>query len=165
VALIYHETALDVRSVRLLRWGRHFRLTPSCKAILGRNEEENGGLSALAGPEDTIAEPSTVPGPTALVVGEFSGGEVELACAIAAAYTSRCDGEVAFDVRGEGTDPRTIHAEALPREQVESMRIGPLPRGWRRVLAAPAGASANDTARLKARTPPRSGPSAASRSR
>jgi len=163
--LLDHEAALDVRSARLLRWGRHFRLTPSCKVILGRNEEENGRLSALAKPEDTIAEPSTLPGPTALVVGEFSGGEVELACAIAAAYVTVREGAVAFEVRGRGTDHRTIRAEALPRERVESMRIGPLPRGWRRAMAAPAGAAADDSARLKPRTPPRSGPSAASRSR
>jgi hypothetical protein len=163
--LLDHGAALDVRSVRLLRWGRHFRLTPACKVILGRNEEENGRLSALATPEDAIAEPSTVPGPTALVVGDFSGGEVELACAIAAAYVSRREGAVAFEIRGPGTDPRTIHAEALPRERVEGMRIGPLPRGWRRALAAAAGTPADDTARFKTGTPPRSGPSAASRSR
>ena len=169
--LLDHEAALDVRSVRLLRWGRHFRLTPTCKVILGRNEEENDRLSALAEPEDAIAEPSTVPGPTALVVGELSGGEVELACAIAAAYVSRRirapdvesgawarparrEGAIAFDVRGAGTPPRTVHAEALQRERVESMRIGPLPRGWRRALAATDGTAADDTARLKTGTPP-----------
>jgi hypothetical protein len=163
--LLDYEADLDVRSVRLLRWGRHFRLTPACKVILGRNEEENGRLSALAKPEDTIAVPSTVPGPTALVVGEFSGGEVELACAIAAAHMSRHEGAVAFDVRGGGSDPRTACAEALPRYRVEGMRIGPLPRGWRRALATTSGTAAADATRLKTGTPPRSGPSAASRSR
>jgi len=45
--LMTHEQ-LDYQNLELLKYGRHFRLTPQAKIIIGRDETENGHLDALA---------------------------------------------------------------------------------------------------------------------
>ncbi len=130
--LVDHTQDIAPRDVQLLRWGRHFRLSPGTKTIVGRDEEEDGRLSRLAGKSDTVIEPSVTPGPTALVVGNVSGEEIGLACSIAAACMKSNGEAVEFEVRVAGTDRGGIRASALPRERVEGLRIRPLPRGWRR---------------------------------
>ena len=132
---------ITARDATLLRYGRHFRLTPEVKAAVGRNEEENGRISALARPEDVVIEPVGIPGPTTLVVGEAADAELELSCAIAAAHTERGGATIEFEVHSADAS-RTLLTKALPRERVERLRIRPLSRGWRReVRSAEAKAS------------------------
>jgi len=52
-----------------LRWGRHFRLSPNVKAILGRDEKENELLIQHAHPEDTILQLEDNRGPTCVLKG------------------------------------------------------------------------------------------------
>ncbi len=134
---------ITTRDAVLLRYGRHFRLTPGVKAVVGRNEEENGRISALAQPEDAVMEPVGVPGPTTLVVGEASDADLKLACAIAAAYIGRGDATVEFEVRSAESGRTPVLAEALPRERVERSLVRPLSRGWRREAARSAKAGAS----------------------
>ncbi len=134
--LLDHEPEITVRDVRLLRWGRHFRLSPASKAVVGRNEEENGRISSLAGAEDILIEPVTVTGPTTLLAGSRTAEEREGAYGIAAAYTAPECAAVEFEVRGAGGVSRPISVKPLPRERVESLRVRPLPRGWRKLSAA-----------------------------
>lgn len=129
--LLDHEPEITVRDVRLLRWGRHFRLSPTSKAVVGRNEEENKQVSSLAGPEDRLIEPSALPGPTTLLMRNRPAEEEGLACAIAAAYTAPDRPAVEFNARGAGGVCRPTSVKPLPRERVESLRVRPLSRGWR----------------------------------
>ncbi len=43
--LVAHGQA-DAANIRLLRWGRHFRLTDQIKLIVGRSESDNAGLDS-----------------------------------------------------------------------------------------------------------------------
>jgi hypothetical protein len=43
-----HSDELDMRDFRLLKLGRHFRIGPRSKLLVGRNEAENGVLAAQA---------------------------------------------------------------------------------------------------------------------
>ena len=131
--LLDHEPEITARDVHLLRWGRHFRLSPTSKAVVGRNEEENGRISSLAGTDDILMEPSALPGPTTLLVGNRAAEEEGFACAVAAAYTAPDRPAVEFDVlRQRVRVQRPVSAKPLPRARLDSLRIGPLPRGWRR---------------------------------
>lgn len=71
----------------LLGVGRHFRLSEDVKVIVGRDEGENAALTRLAGNRVRI-EPVDVMGPTLLVEGTPSDGDLALAGALGSRY---CD--------------------------------------------------------------------------
>jgi hypothetical protein len=81
-----------VRDIEALKVGRHFRVGPTTKVILGRNQRENQDLQALADRGDTLIHPVGVPGPTALVPGGAEPPEMETAAAITAAYSDGKEG-------------------------------------------------------------------------
>jgi hypothetical protein len=84
--LLDHEGRLDLDDVRLLKVGRHFRLSPYAKAVVGRNRLENEELARLVQEEDTVLQLAGVPGPLTLVRGEAGQGEIRLAAAMTARY-------------------------------------------------------------------------------
>ncbi len=141
--LLDHVQDITPRDVQLLRWGRHFRLQPSTKAVVGRNEEENLKIAALADPGDIVIEPLTLPGPTTLLArardapageGEpHADGEtssLKIAAGIAASYTAQDAESVEFELRGAAPADR-ITVEPLPRGSFEEFRIGPLDKSAR----------------------------------
>lgn len=78
--------ALTQEDFALLRHGRHFRISPTVKTIVGRNEQENAILEGFANGRWAISFP-TVPGPVALVEGDPAAEELELAACLAARYS------------------------------------------------------------------------------
>jgi tRNA-specific 2-thiouridylase len=72
--------------IMLLKAGRHFRLAPAVKAIVGRDEAENGFLDRFrAGRWRLMA--SLHFGPLTLVQGEPSRGQLETSAALTARYS------------------------------------------------------------------------------
>ena len=59
----------DVHEVQLLKVGRHFRLSPQSKVILGRNADDCRALQSLLGPQDRVIEARDMPGPLATIRG------------------------------------------------------------------------------------------------
>jgi len=117
--------AVDLDGFRLLRIGRHFRLSERAKAIVGRNEAENGVLAGFSRGRILI-EPIDVMGPTTLIEGEPTGPEIGLAAALTARYAD-CDGDrpVRFRVR-EGGSERELSVDPIPPDdpRIPSWRIG-----------------------------------------
>jgi hypothetical protein len=62
------DVAMD--DVALLRIGRHYRVGPGLKVVLGRDARENEALRKWEGPSRRLVEPEGFSGPSALVVGE-----------------------------------------------------------------------------------------------
>ena len=58
-----------IEDVELLRVGRHFRIDPTLKIVLGRSAVENARLVELAREGRWLIEPDDFTGPTALVCG------------------------------------------------------------------------------------------------
>ncbi len=54
----------------MLKVGRHFRLDPRTKAVVGRNQDENARLEELARDGDVLIMLADVPGPTTLLRGD-----------------------------------------------------------------------------------------------
>jgi len=88
----------QVREIELLKLGRHFRIGPHTKVVVGRNRGENEAIHALSTDEDLVIRSDSVPGPTVLVLGEPSDDSLELAADITLAYSDVEEGEVS-DVR------------------------------------------------------------------
>lgn len=72
--LLSRKKDLDKNEIELLKTGRHF-WEDKIKIVVGRNQEENKKLWALARKGDLIIELNGVPGPTTLI-RNYSGEEV-----------------------------------------------------------------------------------------
>ncbi|MCF8091127.1 MAG: tRNA 4-thiouridine(8) synthase ThiI [Desulfotignum sp.] len=94
--LLYIQKTKEVRLLHLLRYGRHFRLTDTCKLVMGRSESDNEQILTWYDPTaDARLNHAFLPGPTALLTGSFGKPEVEKAGAMIAAYTKTQPGEKA----------------------------------------------------------------------
>ncbi len=82
-----------LREIELLKVGRHFRIFPHTKLVVGRNKSENEEIHALTGKKDLVLTSVSVPGPTVLLSGNFSDSALELAAAITVAYSDAEDSE------------------------------------------------------------------------
>jgi len=99
--LLISKDEVETRELELLKLGRHFRIAPNTKIVVGRNKRENETIRSLAGKNDTILRSISVPGPTVLVSGELSGEVLHIATAIAVAYSDAGERD-AGEVRIEG---------------------------------------------------------------
>jgi len=92
---------LTLENVRLLEVGRHFRLSPRAKLVVGRNEQENARIEALARDGDVLLAAEGFPGPTSLYRGELDEGLLNLAARITARYgKGRAEPQVSVAVQG-----------------------------------------------------------------
>lgn len=71
--LFRYSPEYDMRDVMLMTFGRHFRLHPGLKVILGRNQAENERLQKM-GVEWPRLEIADIPGPVMLIRGAICEG-------------------------------------------------------------------------------------------
>ncbi len=94
--------ALTKDDFALLRYGRHFRLGPKVRVVVGRDEVENAALLSFPGDHYVLTFPD-VPGPVALVLGEAGEDELKLAAELAARYSDATpDSPVRVIAQGNG---------------------------------------------------------------
>jgi tRNA-specific 2-thiouridylase len=91
--LILHGPDFSLNDVHLLKMGRHFRLSPKIKLVVGRNKEENQKIQAFAQGEDILLKLPSFPGPLSLLRGEPDGVEIEKAASITVRYTKARNSE------------------------------------------------------------------------
>jgi len=99
-----------VRDIELLKLGRHFRLGPHTKLVVGRDKAENLAIQSVAKNDDLLLQTASIPGPTALAVGDLTPDLERLAAAITAAYSDADDDELTelrLTGRGPDRDART----------------------------------------------------------
>jgi tRNA-specific 2-thiouridylase len=86
--LMDHGDALSIGSLNLLQHGRHFRLGPKTKIVVGRTQQDNENLMKVCNPEtDAILKVKNRPGPTVIMPGGGPQGMIYLAAAICAGYS------------------------------------------------------------------------------
>ncbi len=113
---------LTAENVLLLRVGRHFRLAPGAKLVVGRHEEENKQIESLAGKDDYLLQAQSVSGPLSLARGSFDEELLRRAARITARYGKGRDlPEVVVNVSG----PACCQFRAAPEieDELESLRI------------------------------------------
>jgi len=85
--LFDHLPDYDLADLHLLKVGRHFRLNPGLKIILGRNKAENEQIQILAKPTSTLFKPRDFRGPTCLAVGKWDAEAERIIGEILARYS------------------------------------------------------------------------------
>jgi tRNA U34 2-thiouridine synthase MnmA/TrmU len=85
---------LELREIELLKLGRHFRIGPYTKLVVGRNEKENHILHSLSKETDLLLRTVSVPGPSALVLGALTPELEELAASVTASYSDAGNDEL-----------------------------------------------------------------------
>ena len=116
------DAQLDMDSVYLLGVGRHFRLSPTVKIIVGRDENENNFLDFYAR-KNASAQAVDHKGPIVLIMGEMDETHVDTVAGIVARY---CQGRQERSVRVElvsNGDSRTVNAAPTADEFIEAVRL------------------------------------------
>jgi len=92
--LLDHDETADVKDARLLRVGRHFRISGDLKLIVGRDEAENDRLEKMAGDDDFFFHPANedVKGPLCVTKGSFGKEQLADIGEIVARYCKGDDG-------------------------------------------------------------------------
>jgi tRNA-uridine 2-sulfurtransferase len=86
--LLDHGAELSGSALYMLQHGRHMRLGPDTKIIVGRTQQDNEQLVSLCDPQrDTILTTKTRPGPTVIMPGGGPPAMIFLAAAICAGYS------------------------------------------------------------------------------
>lgn len=118
-----HEGLNGERSLTLLRFGRHFRLTDNIKIIVGRNESDNAFLEGNAELYDLVLKMDNVPGPTGLL--PFTAGEeqIRLGAAICARYSDSPPGNTAAVKIRSSRGVTRIEIMPAGREETDRLRI------------------------------------------
>ncbi|HKK99651.1 MAG TPA: tRNA 4-thiouridine(8) synthase ThiI [Desulfotignum sp.] len=93
--LLYIQKDQAERHLHLLKYGRHFRLTDSCKLVMGRSRYDNQQILAWYDPaSDVRLDHTTLPGPVCLLFGSYGKTQIQTAAAMTAAYTKAGPGEI-----------------------------------------------------------------------
>ncbi len=121
--LLDHAAHPTIEEMELLRIGRHFRLNPATKLIVGRNEPENHLLEYYA-TEHLLFEPVDFPGPSTLVIGTMDAQSERAVTSVTLRYGTPGEEKreaVLFSCRGE---KRILNAAQLfIEEDLERMRF------------------------------------------
>ncbi|MBL7050419.1 MAG: 7-cyano-7-deazaguanine synthase, partial [Nitrospira sp.] len=86
--LLNHKKDPDLKDIHFLRVGRHFRYTPECKIVLGRNLEDNNAICTLITPDDYVLKIEDIGGPVTVIIGETSEATISFAAALCARYSA-----------------------------------------------------------------------------
>lgn len=120
--LVAHGATLSCEETILLSVGRHLRLSPAVKIVVGRRQEENEYLErAWSG--GILMTTVDHPGPTTLVQGAAGEEDLIQAATVTARYS---DGKKEASVRvviGPGAGERTVEVAPASDETLERLRI------------------------------------------
>ncbi|NQT94488.1 MAG: tRNA 4-thiouridine(8) synthase ThiI [Lentisphaerae bacterium] len=118
-----HEGLNGVRSLSLLRLGRHFRLADRLKLVVGRDEKDNAEIEGQAELYDLVLKIEDSPGPTGLLPITANEEQVRLSAAVCARYGD-CPVGVPVDVRvrsSRGT--RTVTVAPATPDQADALKL------------------------------------------
>jgi len=124
--LMKHNPDFSLHDVRLLKLGRHFRISPAAKAVVGRDEPENNKLLELSGDGDILLEAADFKGPLTLVRGAPSDEDLCLAAMLTLRYgKARAADSATVKISDHAGSPRgTVLVPPAPDSLPSTVRIG-----------------------------------------
>jgi hypothetical protein len=119
--LFTHNPLCTPADVELLKLGRQFRLSPTTKLVLGRHQESNEAIQALAGPKDIVLHVQGFPGPVGLVSGCAEDFDLLRAGGIVASY-------------GKGQELPEVEIGLVQGGKIWSLQVAPMERNSSNLL-------------------------------
>lgn len=122
---LFENNVTDSNSIQMLKIGRHFRLSPRAKLVLGRDERDNRILAQLALESDTLLEADGGGSPLSIVRGEVSDEIITLAAGFTKRFSrARNQPDSAVRIRHSNSNLTTAIIPPIPDEGLlESLRI------------------------------------------
>jgi tRNA-uridine 2-sulfurtransferase len=96
------------KDIELLSIGRHFRLRPDTKLIVGRNEGENERLFALWEEPYVLFQPADFTGPSAILKGSLDSEVMNIAANMIGHYGKHTTATVTVELKGSDRDLFTV---------------------------------------------------------
>ncbi len=115
--LFRNKKRVSIKDVKLLNFGRHFRVNED-KIIVGRNQEENEMLLKLKNKTDFIFEVPDCGSPNTILQGK----DIEFAAKLTAAYSDSEDKKVLVKY-GKGKMNKEVVVEQISKEKVKKYLI------------------------------------------
>jgi tRNA-specific 2-thiouridylase len=101
--LMVNNEVLKRNEVELLKLGRHFRISPEVKIVVGRNMKENERILSLAGESSNIFNTINIPGPVVFVSGRRSPEIDMLAASMTVSYSDAKSGDTEIALNHGGS--------------------------------------------------------------
>ena len=121
---LVEQKLLRVEEVPLLKHGRHFRKDKSAKFVIGRDDGDNNNILEHKKEEDMILFLKDENGPCGLIRGDLTQENIELAAALVVSHSKKKEeSDVEVEYWTEEGKEQVVKASALPREEIEEMRV------------------------------------------
>jgi len=85
--LLTYNNSPEYKDINLLRVGRHFRFSPECKIIVGRDNEENEAIKSLGDTKDCLLRVEGVGSPLTIIRGKVTDEALHIAASLCARYS------------------------------------------------------------------------------
>jgi hypothetical protein len=127
--LLTHTPDPDFYDLNLLKIGRHFRFSPSCKIIVGRNKDENEKIWSLS-VKGCLLKVEDYGSPTTLVVGEVTDEALQVAASLCARYSDAKNLSEVEVMIIMGNDTFAFRVSPAANEIIGSLRIEKTDRAY-----------------------------------
>ncbi len=121
--LLKNQPDFAPNDFQLLKVGRHFRLGPRTRLVVGRDERDNSRIVELAQPGDLLFEVLACGSPVTLLRGEIDGEAMHLAAAVTARYSDAQGPQVLVNYGNAGELGQAMLVERAPQELIEQLRV------------------------------------------
>ncbi|MFA5164562.1 MAG: hypothetical protein WC481_03235 [Candidatus Omnitrophota bacterium] len=115
--LMRYDPGFNAGDIELLKHGRHFRISPESKLVIGRNNNENHKIVSLKRGSGLMLHAQEPLGPVSVLLGKTDGAEFDEAVSIVARYAlgKNNSGHARIKCFAGRTADRTI--DAMPCEE------------------------------------------------
>ena len=122
--LLNHQADCPEKDLELLKFGRHLRLSPATKIVVGRTRQDNEQISRCLDPQtDMVLKVKEFPGPLVVIPGGGDEAMVSLAAGICAGYSKAPNSSPTLVTVQVGTDQRQVTVLGIPASECKRYMI------------------------------------------
>lgn len=123
IDLLKYNPSPSIKDFELLKIGRHFRISPSAKIIVGRNKIENETIESLMTEGDILLKAEGFGSPSTLLTGEINDNVLKTSASLCARYSDAKNmPEVVVSIFKNGIKYEMI-VQPADRDTLENYRI------------------------------------------